>query len=95
MRRRDFVGACAAGLLASGSLSAFAAHPTRAFGASPVAADDSPFPISVMLWTVYKDLLFEARLEKVAEAGYHAVELVDEFKNWSPGDYAAASRAAR
>jgi len=73
-------------------LPAFAAHPTRAFGASPVAADDSPFPISVMLWTVYKDLLFEARLEKVAEAGYHAVELVDEFKNWSPGDYAAARR---
>jgi hydroxypyruvate isomerase len=92
MRRRDFVGTCGAGLLASASLSALAAHPTRAVVASPAPVDDSPFPISVMLWTIYRDLLFEARLEKVAEAGYHAVELVDEFKNWSPDDYAAARR---
>jgi len=33
-----------------------------------------------MLWTVYRDLPFEQRLEKVAEAGYQAVELVDELQ---------------
>jgi len=40
-----------------------------------------------MLWTVYRDLPFEQRLEKVAEAGYHAVELVGEFDDWSEGDF--------
>jgi hydroxypyruvate isomerase len=87
MRRRDFVQSCATGLLA---YSAFSVLNTAQ--ASPVSPDDSPFPISVMLWTVYRDMLFEARLEKVAEAGFHAVELVDEFKKWSPDDYANARR---
>jgi hydroxypyruvate isomerase len=52
----------------------------------------APFKLSVMLWTIYRDLPFEQRLEKVAEAGYHAVELVDEFKNWSDGDFRRAKR---
>jgi hydroxypyruvate isomerase len=57
------------------------------------ASGDTPsvgLKLSVMLWTVYKDLPFEQRLERVAQAGYHAVELVDEFKNWSPGDFQKA-----
>jgi hydroxypyruvate isomerase len=57
------------------------------------AGGDTPsmeLKLSVMLWTVYKDLPFEQRLERVAQAGYHAVELVDEFKNWSPGDFRKA-----
>jgi len=52
----------------------------------------APFKLSVMLWTIYRDLPFEQRLEKVAEAGYHAVELVDEFKNWSDDDFRRANR---
>jgi len=40
-----------------------------------------------MLWTVYKDLPFEQRLEKAAEAGYQAVELVKEFENWTDADF--------
>jgi len=40
-----------------------------------------------MLWTVYTDLPFEQRLEKIAEAGYGSVELVDEFKKWSDEDF--------
>ena len=88
MRRRDFVGTCAAGLLASGKSFSADARSTPAV----TSLEDSPFPISVMLWTVYRDLLFEQRLEKVAEAGLHAVELVDEFKKWSPDDFAAARR---
>jgi len=53
---------------------------------------DVPFSLSVMLWTVYRNLPFEQRLEKVSEAGYHAVELVGEFKDWNKQDFASARR---
>jgi hydroxypyruvate isomerase len=46
-----------------------------------------PFKLSVMLWTVYRDLPFEQRLEKVAEAGYRSVELVNEFNQWADDDF--------
>ncbi|MBV8898177.1 MAG: TIM barrel protein [Acidobacteriaceae bacterium] len=46
-----------------------------------------PYDISIMLWTVYKDLPFEQRLEKVVEAGYHNVELVGEYHKWSDADF--------
>jgi hydroxypyruvate isomerase len=90
MRRRTFIGTCAAGILGSvrSVLTTNGAMPEPA----PSAAEDSPFPLSVMLWTVYRDLPFAQRLEKIAEAGYHAVELVDEFKKWSKEDFAAARR---
>jgi hydroxypyruvate isomerase len=58
-------------------------------------AADPPFPLSVMLWTVFRDLPFEERLEKVAEAGYHHVELVGEFRDWTPEDFAKANRKKR
>lgn len=45
-----------------------------------------------MLWTVYKDLPFAQRLEKVHEAGYGAVELVGEYTNWTKDDFAAARK---
>ncbi len=54
-----------------------------------------PFKLSVMLWTIFKDLPFEQRLEKVAAAGYHAVELVNEFKNWSDDDFRKANARKR
>lgn len=54
-----------------------------------------PFPLSVMLWTIYRDLPFEQRLEKVAQAGYRAVELVSEFKDWSDAEFQAANRKKR
>ena len=50
-------------------------------------APEAPFKISVMLWTVFQKLPFEQRLENVAAAGYHAVELVDEFAPWSDADF--------
>jgi hydroxypyruvate isomerase len=59
------------------------------------AAGDVPFKLSVMLWTIYTKLPFEQRLEKVAEAGYHAVELVGEFKNWSEDDFRRANSRKR
>jgi hydroxypyruvate isomerase len=92
VRRREFVGACAAAALtgAAAGPSAFASH-------APTAseADGVPFSLSIMLWTIYNDLPFEQRLEKVAEAGYHAVELVGEFKDWKKQDFADTRRKKR
>ncbi|HLI35583.1 MAG TPA: TIM barrel protein [Terriglobia bacterium] len=54
-----------------------------------------PFKFSIMLWTVFRQLPFEERLEKVAEAGYHNVELTGEFHNWSDAEYANVNRRKR
>ncbi|HSS96304.1 MAG TPA: TIM barrel protein [Terriglobales bacterium] len=48
---------------------------------------DVPFDLSIMLWTVYRDLPFEQRLEKMAEAGFKNVELVGEYSSWSEDDF--------
>src|SRR5580704_12893991 len=50
-----------------------------------------PFKLSVMLWTVFTNLPFEQRLEKVAEAGYKNVELVGEYDIWTEADFKRAS----
>src|ERR1700722_12478145 len=93
MRRRQFFGACAGAAAATTAASAATAVPA----ATCLAASDTaqatvngtpPFKLSVMLWTVYGKLPFDQRLEKVAEAGYHAVELVEEYKNFTKEDYA-------
>lgn len=60
--------------------------------ASEEAAGGAGYKVSVMLWTVFRGQPFAQRLEKVAEAGYHAVELVDEFKGWTKEDFAAARK---
>ena len=86
MRRREFVGACLGAAVASPF-----ATTTFASSSSPkTPASGPPFKLSIMLWTVYEKLPFEQRLEKVAEAGYHAVELVNEFKDWTNPQFAAA-----
>ena len=85
MRRREFVGACMGAALAAPL--AATALPWPAGGRGPAPAGP-PFKLSVMLWTVYEKLPFEQRLEKVAEAGFHAVELVNEFKDWSKQQFA-------
>jgi hydroxypyruvate isomerase len=92
MRRREFVSACAAAALAGA-----AGGPSAMARTAPAASESEgmPFSLSVMLWTVYRDLPFEQRLEKVAEAGYHAVELVGEFKDWKKQDFAGARRKKR
>jgi hydroxypyruvate isomerase len=92
MDRREFARAAAQAAVAAGIFPVL-----RSFGAAsgrPSGEDAAGMPrLSVMLWTVFRDLPFEQRLEKVAEAGYRAVELVDEFKNWQASDFArAASR---
>jgi hydroxypyruvate isomerase len=80
MDRRQFARS-----LAGATLGATALPAVIASGSETIPA--SPFKLSVMLWTVYRDLPFEQRLERVAEAGYRATELVDEFKKWSDEDF--------
>lgn len=41
---------------------------------------------SVMMWALNKQGTFEQNLERVAQAGYRHIELVDEFKHWSDED---------
>jgi hydroxypyruvate isomerase len=50
-----------------------------------------PFKLSVMLWTVFKGLPFEQRLEKISEAGYKNVELVGEYEKWNDADFQRAN----
>jgi hydroxypyruvate isomerase len=97
VRRREFVGACAAAALAGAAASPSALATPAPTASVPVTpeADGVPFSLSIMLWTIYNDLPFEQRLEKVAEAGYHAVELVGEFKDWKKQDFANARRKKR
>jgi len=69
-------------------------------GRSLPAADETqsgtaPYKVSVMLWTVFKDLPFEQRLAKVAEAGYTNIELVGEYAKWSDADFASANAARK
>jgi len=86
MDRRKFVGACAGAALGTAASGVLA----PAFKAAPTVPDANsvPFHFSVMLWTIFRNLPFEQRLEKVAEAGYHAAELVGEFKDWSKAEFA-------
>lgn len=86
MRRREFVSSFAGAAIVARSLGGMVADAPRP------APEDLPYPLSVMLWSVYHDLPFLPRLEKIHEAGYHAVELVGEFKDWKKQDFADARR---
>jgi hydroxypyruvate isomerase len=90
VHRRQFFGACAAGAAAASSATALSAATCLADSdvLQTTANTTPPFKLSVMLWTVYPKLPFDQRIEKVAEAGYHAVELVEEYKNFTKEDYA-------
>lgn len=94
MYRREFMGVCA-----GAALTAVAGAPSAATALMKESGAEQsgsvPFSLSVMLWTVFNDLPFPQRLEKVAEAGYHAVELVEEFKDWTKQDFADARRKKR
>jgi hydroxypyruvate isomerase len=84
MLRREFIrGVPAAGLAASMPAALAAAD-------LPILPTASPFLFSVMLWTVERNMPFEQRINKVAEAGYHAVELVWEYRDWTASDFAKA-----
>src|SRR2546430_1769399 len=94
MRRREFMGACA-GAAVTAAAGGVPATATSLLPDSAAETNGVPFSLTVMLWTVFRDLPFPQRLEKVAEAGYHAVELVGEFSDWKPQDFADARRKKR
>ena len=87
MNRRKFARTIAGAALGAAALPSL---PVLA-----AATKDVPFKFSIMLWTVFKQLSFDQRLEKVVEAGYHAVELVSEFKGWSDEDFRKANAKKR
>ena len=84
MDRRTFsksLASVAAGTVAAWNSDASSTQP---------ASGKPPYDISVMLWTIYRELPFEQRLEKVAEAGYRNVELVGEYRKWTPAQFDTA-----
>ena len=92
MNRREFARNLAGGLVApvvAGSVRLNAA------AAAEVAASSVPYQLSVMLWTVFRDLPIEQRLEKVAAAGFRNVELVGEYQKWGEADFDRANAARK
>lgn len=87
MDRRSFNRSVAGTLLSAAALPSRAQAKPGSVGGQHTA----PFDISVMLWTVFRDLPFEERLENVARAGYKNVELVGEYENWSSSDFDRAN----
>lgn len=94
MDRRRF-----AKTMAASTLAAVAAGRGPVVEAEPAASgplNEGPeFGLSVMLWTVFRDLPFEERIAKVAEAGYRNVELVGEYAKWSDADFERAIAAKK
>ncbi|MGA7108676.1 MAG: TIM barrel protein [Terracidiphilus sp.] len=89
MDRRTFTQVLTAGAL--GAISPWSASASS----SDANATATPFPLSVMLWTVFRELPFEERLAKVAEAGYTNIELVGEYAKWTDADFAKANAAGK
>lgn len=89
MNRRTFTQSLAVAAVAAAAPSLPAAQRAAVVRRTPT------FPLSVMLWTVFRDLPFEERLAKVAEAGYSNVELVGEYVKWSAEDFARANEARK
>lgn len=93
MNRRTFVQTVAGTVLGARATN----HSSGLLGEKPMLAANQreatevPYGLSVMLWTVFTDLPFEQRLEKVAEAGYKNVELVGEYDSWTEADFKRAN----
>ena len=68
------------GKLLAASAAAYALKPARLQALEDQATND----ISAMMWTMKSLGPFQENLERVAAAGYRFVELVDEFKHWTP-----------
>ena len=81
--------------IASTAIAASVTHAEPLLDAQETSATNSPFPLSLMLWTVWTDLPFDQRLAKVAQAGYTNVELVGEYAKWSDADYESANAARK
>jgi hydroxypyruvate isomerase len=94
MNRRTFSRNLAGAALTTAALT----HGPKLAEAGQTSSEEQasvPFKLSVMLWTVFKNLPFEERLEKVAQAGYKNVELVGEYEHWSEDDFKRANSKRR
>ncbi|HMG87878.1 MAG TPA: TIM barrel protein [Terracidiphilus sp.] len=90
LNRRQFAQALASAAIAGPLL-----HAEPARDAQNISAANPPFPLSIMLWTVWNDLPFEQRLANVAKAGYTNVELVGEYAKWTDADFTRANAARK
>ena len=86
MNRRSFAKSVAGALAAGPAFAIGARSDAPATKHAP-----APYQLSVMLWTVYRDLPFEQRLEKVSQAGFRNVELVGEYAKWTDADFNRAN----
>src|SRR6266702_3411817 len=91
MNRRAFARSIAGTLLSASALNPKPIYADEAAASEHGALSGAPFKLSVMLWTIFRDLPFEQRLEKVAEAGYRNVELVGEYEKWTDQDFDRAN----
>jgi hydroxypyruvate isomerase len=89
MNRRAFARTMA------GTAAGVLAFPRHSLLRADTPPSEVPYKLSVMLWTVFNDLPFEERLEKVAAAGFRNVELVGEYKKWSDDDFRRANAKRR
>src|SRR5215813_8794051 len=69
MNRRRFTKSITASILGAPALMASSRSSEVLDRDSTDVAHPIPFQLSVMLWTVYRDLPFDERLGKMAEAG--------------------------
>ena len=101
MNRRTFARTVAATALAAvapplpAKAPSAASSPASGAGETLESSVTPSYPLSIMLWTIYKGLPFEDRLAKVAEAGYSNVQLVGEYRNWTPADFDRANAARK
>jgi len=92
MNRRQFTQVLAVSAFATSSP---ASHALASFSENSADGGATPFPLSVMLWTVFNDLPFEQRLERIVEAGYTNIELVGEYGKWTSADFDRANAARK
>jgi hydroxypyruvate isomerase len=92
MNRRTFSRTFVASALGAAGGGVSSAVSLAAPVVTPAAA---PYKLSVMLWTVFENLPFEQRLEKVAAAGYQYVQLVGEYQKWTEEDFRRANAKRR
>jgi hydroxypyruvate isomerase len=89
MNRRTFAQSIATAAALTALAPKLSAESTNSLAAEARA----PFGLSVMLWTVFKNLPFEERVAQVVEAGYTQIELVGEYRDWTAADFDRANAA--
>jgi hydroxypyruvate isomerase len=85
LNRRDFAGLVTASLASPLLKLRARGQPSAATPQTPIIKT-SAIKTSVMMWTLNKSGTFEQNLERIAQAGYTEIELVNEFKTWSEPD---------